>query len=91
MDISSTVRVITSLVVVVVLLLIFLYYLRKFRTPEFSEGGGEINVVGKKYLGPNKYLILVQVKDRESFLAVHGDKIEHLWTEHINNPPRSID
>ena len=89
MDISSTVRVITSLVVVVVLLLIFLYYLRKFRLPEFSEGGGEINVVGKKYLGPNKYLILVQVKERESFLAVHGDKIEHLWTEHIDKPSRS--
>ena len=91
MDISSTVRVITSLVVVVVLLLIFLYYLRKFRMPDFSEGGGEINVVGKKYLGPNKYLILVQVKERESFLAVHGDKIEHLWTEHINQPSRRSD
>ena len=91
MDISSTVRVITSLVVVVFLLLIFLYYLRKFRMPEFSDGGGDINILGKKYLGPNKYLILVQVKERESFLAVHGDKIEHLWTEHVNKPPRSSD
>ena len=58
MDISSTVRVITSLVVVVFLLLIFLYYLRKFRMPEFSDGGGDINILGKKYLGPNNLAVL---------------------------------
>ena len=58
---------------------------------EFSDGDSDINLVGKKYLGPNKYLILVQVKERESLLAVDGDKIEHLWTEELNKPHRSSD
>ena len=84
MDISSTVRVITSLVVVLLFLLVFLHYLRKFRIAEFSQGNGEINIIEKKYLGPNKYLILIQVKERESLIAVANDKIEHLWTGHIN-------
>tara|TARA_B100001250_G_scaffold251909_1_gene216592 strand:+ start:386 stop:670 length:285 start_codon:yes stop_codon:yes gene_type:complete len=84
MDISSTVRVITSLVVVLLFLLVFLHYLRKFRIAEFSQGNGEINIIEKKYLGPNKYLILIQVKERESLIAVANDKIEHLWTGRIN-------
>ena len=84
MDISSTVRVIASLVVVLLFLLVFLHYLRKFRIAEFSQGNGEINIIEKKYLGPNKYLILIQVKERESLIAVANDKIEHLWTGRIN-------
>ena len=84
MDISSTVRVIASLVVVLLFLLVFLHYLRKFRIAEFSQGNGEINIIEKKYLAPNKYLILIQVKERESLIAVANDKIEHLWTGRIN-------
>jgi len=84
MDISSTVRVIASLVVVLLFLLVFLHYLRKFRIAEFSQGNGEINIIEKKYLAPNKYLILIQVKERESLIAVANDKIEHLWTGPIN-------
>jgi flagellar biogenesis protein FliO len=84
MDISSTVRVIASLVVVLLFLLVFLHYLRKFRIAEFSQGNGEINIIEKKYLGPNKYLVLIQVKERESLIAVANDKIEHLWTGRIN-------
>ena len=89
MDISSTIRVVASLVVVFFLLLIFLYYLRKFRINDFSQNNGEINILEKKYLGSNKHLILIQVKQRESLIAIAGDNIEHLWTDHINESSRT--
>ena len=90
MDISSTVRVIASLVVVFLLLLIFLYYLRRVRATGFSQNTGKIEILEKIYLDSNKYLILIQVSGRQSLIAIAGDKIEHLWTEHINELP-SID
>jgi flagellar biogenesis protein FliO len=91
MDISSAVRVITSLVVVFLLLLIFLYYLRKVRVNGFSKNTGKIKIVEKTYLDSNKHLVLIQVRELESLIAVTGDKIEHLWTEHIDKSPRIDD
>jgi flagellar biosynthetic protein FliO len=84
MDISSTVRVIFSLIVVFLLLLLFLYYLRKTRGAGFSQNTGKIEILDKIYLDANKYLVLIQVSERQSLIAVAGDEIEHLWTEHNN-------
>ena len=90
MDISSAVRVISSLVVVFLLLLLFLYYLRRERATGFSHNTGKIEILDKIYLDSNKYLILIQVSERQSLIAVAGEKIDHLWTERINEVP-SID
>ena len=90
MDISSTVRVISSLVVVFLLLLLFLYYLRRVRANGFSQNTGKIEILDKIYLDSNKYLMLIQVSERQSLIAIAGEKVEHLWTEHINELP-SID
>ena len=87
MDISSAVRVISSLVVVFLLLLLFLYYLRRVRAPGFSQNTGKIEILDKIYLDSNKYLILIQVSERQSLIAVAGEKIDHLWTERINDLP----
>ena len=90
MDISSAVRVISSLVVVFLLLLLFLYYLRRVRATGFSQNTGKIEILDKIYLDSNRYLILIQVSERQSLIAVAGEKIDHLWTERINELP-SID
>jgi flagellar biogenesis protein FliO len=42
-------------------------------------------------LDSNKHLVLIQVRELESLIAVTGDKIEHLWTEHIDKSPRIDD
>ena len=84
MDISSAVRVISSLVLVFLLLLLFLYYLRRVRATGFSQNTGKIEILDKIYLDSNKYLILIQVSERQTFIAVSGEKIDHLWTERIN-------
>jgi len=87
MDISSAVRVISSLVVVFLLLLLFLYYLRRVRATGFSQNTGKIEILDKIYLDSNKYLILIQVSERQSLIAVAGEKMDHLWTERINELP----
>ena len=87
MDISSAVRVISSLVVVFLLLLLFLYYLRRVRATGFSQNTGKIEILDKIYLDSNKYLILIQVSERQSLIAVAGEKIDHLWSERINELP----
>ena len=84
MDISSTIRIIFALIVVFLLLLLFLYYLRKSRGTGFSQNTGKIEILDKIYLDANKYLVLIQVSERQSLVAVAGEEIEHLWTEHIN-------
>ena len=84
MDISSAVRVISSLVVVFLLLLFFLYYLRRVRVTGFSQNTGKIEILDKIYLDSNKYLMLIQVSERQSLIAVAGEEIENLWTERIS-------
>jgi flagellar biogenesis protein FliO len=90
MDISSTVRMVFSLIAVFLLLLLFLYYLRRARPTGFSQNTGKIEILDKIYLDSNKYLMLIQVSERQSLIAIAGEKVEHLWTEHINELP-SID
>jgi flagellar biogenesis protein FliO len=87
MEISSAVRVIFSLVVVFLLLILFLYYLRRVRATGFSQNTGKIEILDKIYLDSNKYLILIQVSERQSLIAVAGEKVDHLWTESINELP----
>ena len=84
MDIASAVRVIGSLIVVFLLLLFFLYYLRRFRLPGFSQTTGEIEILSKAYIDSTKQVVLVRARGNESLLAVSGNQVEHLWTKEVS-------
>ena len=80
MDLSTTVRVISSLAFVLILLVIFLFYLRKMKGIGLSKNTGGIKILEQTYLDATKRLVLVEAKNRVSLISISGDRIDHLWT-----------
>ncbi len=80
MEFSIVFRLISSLAIVFALLALFFYYLRRSRPGLGQQGAGLVTVLEKAYLESNKSVVLIQVNDRMSLLALSGDRIEHLWT-----------
>jgi len=84
MEFSNVFRLISSLAIVFALLGAFLYYLRRSRPGLGQQGAGLVTVLEKTYLESNKSVVLIQVNDRMSLLALSGDRIEHLWTATVD-------
>lgn len=84
MEFSGIFRLLSSLAIVFALLAAFIYYLRRSRPGLGQHGSGLVTVLEKTYLESNKSVVLIQVNDRMSLLALSGDRIEHLWTASID-------